>query len=179
MPSDKCPALVERFRTDSDCRVFLSTYAGAVGLDLLHASMLVNMDLPWNPVPLEQRIGRIHRMGQMRPVQIVNFVGKGTIEEGMLSVLAFEHSLSAGILDGGKSEISLGGSRLNRQRGDSPTFSQRFLIRCVGRGRANERGSLPGQGPIDPGGRSGDHPVIRADAGPWRIGGKSDGEKFD
>jgi hypothetical protein len=72
------------------------------------------MDLPWNPALLEQRIGRIHRMGQTRPVQIVNFVAKGTIEEGMLSVLAFKGSLSAGILDGGQSEISLGGSRLSR-----------------------------------------------------------------
>jgi hypothetical protein len=72
------------------------------------------MDLPWNPAILEQRIARIHRMGQTRPVQVINFVAKGTIEEGMLSVLAFKRSLSAGILDGGSGEISLGGSRLNR-----------------------------------------------------------------
>jgi hypothetical protein len=114
VPSERRPALVERFRTDSDCRVFLSTDAGAAGLNLQHASTLVNMDLPWNPALLEQRIGRIHRMGQKHPVQIVNFVAKGTIEEGMLSVLAFKRSLSAGILDGGQSEISLGGSRLSR-----------------------------------------------------------------
>jgi D-alanyl-D-alanine carboxypeptidase len=74
----------------------------------------VNMDLPWNPAVLEQRIARIHRLGQTRPVQIINFVAKGTIEEGMLSVLAFKRSLSAGVLDGGSGEISLGGSRLNR-----------------------------------------------------------------
>jgi superfamily II DNA or RNA helicase len=114
VPSEKRPALVERFRVDPDCRVFLSTDAGATGLNLQHASTLVNMDLPWNPALLEQRIARIHRMGQKRPVQIVNFVAKGTIEEGMLAVLAFKRSLSAGILDGGTGEISLGGSRLNR-----------------------------------------------------------------
>ncbi|GHU03507.1 helicase [Betaproteobacteria bacterium] len=114
IPSEKRPALVERFRVDPDCRVFLSTDAGATGLNLQHASTLVNMDLPWNPALLEQRIARIHRMGQKRPVQIVNFVAKGTIEEGMLSVLAFKRSLSAGILDGGTGEISLGGSRLSR-----------------------------------------------------------------
>lgn len=114
VPSERRPALVERFRADPQCRVFLSTDAGAAGLNLQHASTLVNMDLPWNPALLEQRIGRIHRMGQTRPVQIVNFVAKGTIEEGMLSVLAFKRSLSAGILDGGQSEISLGGSRLSR-----------------------------------------------------------------
>jgi SNF2 family DNA or RNA helicase len=114
VPSEKRPALVERFREDPDCRVFLSTDAGASGLNLQHASTLVNMDLPWNPALLEQRIGRIHRMGQKHPVRIVNFVAKGTIEEGMLSVLAFKRSLAAGILDGGTGEISLGGSRLNR-----------------------------------------------------------------
>jgi hypothetical protein len=114
IPSEKRPALIERFRNDPACRVFLSTDAGSTGLNLQHASTLVNMDLPWNPAILEQRIARIHRIGQERPVQIINFVAKGTIEEGMLSVLAFKRSLSAGILDGGVGEISLGGSRLNR-----------------------------------------------------------------
>jgi superfamily II DNA/RNA helicase len=114
VPSEKRPALVERFRDDPACRVFLSTDAGSTGLNLQHASTLVNMDLPWNPAILEQRIARIHRMGQKRPVRVINFVAKGTIEEGMLSVLAFKRSLSAGILDGGSGEISLGGSRLNR-----------------------------------------------------------------
>ncbi len=114
VPSDKRPALAERFRHGPACRVFLSTNAGSTGLNLQHASTLVNMDLPWNPAILEQRIARIHRMGQKRPVRVINFVAKGAIEEGMLSVLAFKRSLSAGILDGGSGEISLGGSRLNR-----------------------------------------------------------------
>jgi ERCC4-related helicase len=114
VPSDERPALIERFRSDPECRVFLSTDAGSTGLNLQHASTLVNMDLPWNPAVLEQRIARIHRMGQSRPVRIINFVAKGTIEEGMLSVLAFKRSLSAGILDGDSGEISLGGSRLSR-----------------------------------------------------------------
>src|SRR6202453_4771337 len=114
VPSDQRPALVERFRDDPACRVFLSTDAGSTGLNLQHASTLVNMDLPWNPAILEQRIARIHRMGQVRPLRVINFVAKGTIEEGMLSTLAFKRSLSAGILDGGSGEDSLGGSRLNR-----------------------------------------------------------------
>jgi hypothetical protein len=114
VPSEKRPALVERFRNDPGCRVFLSTDAGSTGLNLQHASTLVNLDLPWNPAVLEQRIARIHRIGQKQPVRVINFVAKGTIEEGMLSVLAFKRSLSAGILDGGSGEISLGGSRLTR-----------------------------------------------------------------
>ncbi|RQZ17706.1 ATP-dependent helicase [Burkholderia sp. Bp9031] len=126
VPSERRPALVERFRDDPDCRVFLSTDAGSTGLNLQHASTLVNMDLPWNPAVLEQRIARIYRMGQRKPVQIVNYVAKGTIEEGMLSVLAFKRSLMAGILDGGAGDISLGGSRLARFMKDVETVTGRM-----------------------------------------------------
>jgi SNF2 family DNA or RNA helicase len=124
VPSEKRPALVERFRSDPACRVFLSTDAGSTGINLQLASTLVNMDLPWNPAILEQRIARVHRMGQRRPVQVINFVSKGTIEEGMLSVLAFKRSLSAGILDGAGGEISLGGSRLSRFMKDVQTVTE-------------------------------------------------------
>src|SRR6202008_2201046 len=110
-PSERRPALVERFRDDPACRVFLSTAAGSTGLNLQHASTVVNMDVPWNPAVLEQRIARIHRIGQAQPVRVINYVAKGSIEEGMLSVLAFKRSLSAGILDGSGSAISLGGFR--------------------------------------------------------------------
>jgi len=84
-----------------------------VGLNLQHAAALVvNMDLPWNPAVLEQRIGRVHRMGQSRGVQVLNLIGQGSIEEGMLGVLAFKKSLFAGVLDGGASEVFLQGTRL-------------------------------------------------------------------
>jgi hypothetical protein len=63
---------------------------------------------------LEQRIGRVHRLGQRQPVRVINFVAQGTIEEGMLSVLKFKKSLFAGVLDGGEREVFLGGSRLTR-----------------------------------------------------------------
>jgi superfamily II DNA or RNA helicase len=114
VPGPQRKALIDRFRDDDACRAFLSTDAGGVGLNLQHASVVVNMDLPWNPAVMEQRIGRVHRLGQKRPVQVINFVSQGTIEEGMLSVLKFKKSLFAGALDGGESEIFLGGSRLTR-----------------------------------------------------------------
>jgi SNF2 family DNA or RNA helicase len=106
--------LIDRFREDDRCRAFLSTDAGGVGLNLQHASIVVNMDLPWNPAVLEQRIGRVHRLGQRNPVQVINFIAQGTIEEGMLSVLTFKKALFAGVLDGGEREVFLGGSRLSR-----------------------------------------------------------------
>ena len=115
VPGEKRGALVDRFVNDPECRVFLSTDAGGVGLNLQHAAaIVVNMDMPWNPAVLEQRIGRVHRMGQSRGVQVLNFVAKGTIEEGMLSLLAFKKSLFAGVLDGGQSEVMLQGTRLSK-----------------------------------------------------------------
>jgi superfamily II DNA or RNA helicase len=115
VPGDKRGALIDRFHEDPDCRLFLSTDAGGVGLNLQHAAAtVVNMDLPWNPAVLEQRIGRVHRLGQRRGVQVVNFVAQASIEEGMLSVLAFKQSLFAGVLDGGSSEVFMHGSRLSK-----------------------------------------------------------------
>ncbi len=114
VPSGKRKDLVDRFRDDPACKVFLSTDAGGVGLNLQFASVVVNLDLPWNPAVLEQRIGRVHRLGQKRPVQAINFVSQGTIEQGMLEVLRFKKSLFAGVLDGGEKNISFGGSRLTK-----------------------------------------------------------------
>ncbi len=115
VPSDKRGALVDRFNSDPDCRLFLSTDAGGVGLNLQHAAAtVVNMDLPWNPAVLEQRIGRVHRMGQRRGVQVINLVAQGSIEQGMLGVLAFKKSLFAGVLDGGDSAVFMNGTRLTK-----------------------------------------------------------------
>ncbi len=115
VPGDKRGALVQRFHSDAGCRLFLSTDAGGVGLNLQHAAaVVVNMDMPWNPAVLEQRIGRVHRMGQLRGVQVLNFVGQGSIEEGILSILAFKQSLFAGVLDGGADEVFLQGTRLSQ-----------------------------------------------------------------
>jgi superfamily II DNA/RNA helicase len=105
---------VDRFREHQGCRAFLATDAGGVGLNLQHANVVINCDLPWNPAVLEQRIGRVHRLGQSQPVRVVNFVAQGTIEEGMLNVIKFKKSLFAGVLDGGENEVFLGGSRLSK-----------------------------------------------------------------
>ncbi|MDD5037482.1 MAG: DEAD/DEAH box helicase, partial [Methylococcaceae bacterium] len=115
VPGEKRGALVERFNNEPGCRVFLSTDAGGVGLNLQHAAaIIVNMDLPWNPAVLEQRIGRVYRLGQGKNVQVINFVAQGTIEEGMLSLLAFKKSLFAGVLDGGENAVFLNGTRLSQ-----------------------------------------------------------------
>ena len=94
--------------------ILLCTDSGGVGLNLQHASVLINMDQPWNPAVLEQRIGRVHRLGQHRNVQVYHFVSRGTIEHGMLDVLKFKSSMFEGVLDGGESEVFLGGSKMKK-----------------------------------------------------------------
>src|SRR5690606_35208010 len=90
VPSAKRKELFDAFNNDDSCRVFVSTDAGGVGLNLQAGSLLINMDIPWNPAVLEQRIARIHRMGQKKKVSIINLVSQGTIEHRMLDVLAFK-----------------------------------------------------------------------------------------
>ena len=90
VPGPQRKDLIDRFQEDPDCRLFLSTDAGGVGLNLQHASVVVNLDLPWNPAVLEQRIGRVHRLGQHRPVRVVHFIAQGTIEEGMLGAAGLQ-----------------------------------------------------------------------------------------
>ncbi len=114
VPGPKRKDLIARFKQEANCRVFLSTDAGGVGLNLQNASAVFNMDQPWNPAVLEQRVGRVHRLGQQRPVHVIHFVAKGTIEHGMLDLLKFKASLFAGVLDGGQDEVFMGGTRLKR-----------------------------------------------------------------
>lgn len=111
VPSQKRSELIEHFTNDDDCRIFLSTDAGSTGLNLQVASILINLDLPWNPAILEQRIGRIYRIGQETPIQVMNLVSKGSIEESMIERLKFKRSMFEGALDGGDDTIFLSEDR--------------------------------------------------------------------
>lgn len=114
VPGNKRGELISRFKEDSACRIFLSTEAGGVGLNLQNASTVINLDLPWNPAVLEQRICRVHRIGQKRCVRVINFIAEGSIEQGMLALLKFKRSMFSGILDNGENEVFIGTSRFNQ-----------------------------------------------------------------
>lgn len=109
--SEERGAMLTRFNNTPECRVFLSTDAGGVGLNLQSASLLINLDVPWNPAVLEQRIGRIYRMGQERRVNVINLVSIGTLEHRLLDTLKFKASMAAGVLDNGEENIFLGEDR--------------------------------------------------------------------
>jgi SNF2 family DNA or RNA helicase len=78
-------AAVRAFREDR--QVFLSTEAGGEGRNLQFARTVVNYDLPWNPLRIEQRIGRVHRLGQDREVDVVNIWAEDTIEAYLMELL--------------------------------------------------------------------------------------------
>lgn len=96
---DERGRIVDRFREDPALRVLVSTEVGSEGLDFQFCHIVVNYDLPWNPMVIEQRIGRVDRFGQRSPfIGIHNLVVAGTVEERVLLRLynrieIFKHSL--------------------------------------------------------------------------------------
>lgn len=111
LEAKKRDEVIGRFQSDNECRIFLSTDTGSTGLNLQAAGIIINLDLPWNPAVLEQRIGRIYRIGQEMPVQVINLVSKDSIEERMIDRLRFKRSLFEGTLDGGDDTIFLSEDR--------------------------------------------------------------------
>lgn len=99
VPQRQRQELVHEFQTSVDCRLFLTTNAGSTGLNLQSANTVINVDLPWNPAVLEQRIARAHRMGQKQPVQVFVLVTEQTIEENLLATLAAKKDLALAALD--------------------------------------------------------------------------------
>ncbi|HEY2135612.1 MAG TPA: DEAD/DEAH box helicase [Xanthobacteraceae bacterium] len=100
VPQQRRRAEIMRFKQDPSCRIFLSTDSGSVGLNLQVASAVVNVDLPWNPAKLEQRIARAWRKNQTRSVTVVNLVCEDSIEHGILHLLGQKQALAEGVLDG-------------------------------------------------------------------------------
>jgi hypothetical protein len=105
------------FHDDPACRVLFATDAGGVGLNLQRAaSACINIELPWNPAVLEQRIGRIHRLGQRRPIDVYNLVSEPGIESRIADLVGSKKAFFAGLFDGTTDEVAFerSGSFLSR-----------------------------------------------------------------
>ena len=85
MSIDERNEAIREFRENAD--VFISTDAGGEGLNLQFANILVNYDMPWNPMRVEQRCGRVDRIGQEKNVHIYNFILEGTVEKRVREVI--------------------------------------------------------------------------------------------
>lgn len=91
MDMDERDAALKEFRNSSS--VFISTDAGGEGLNLQFANIIINYDLPWNPMKIEQRCGRVDRIGQQRDVHIYNFIVGDTVENRVREVLEIKLSV--------------------------------------------------------------------------------------
>ncbi len=113
VPQKKRAAIIAKFQNDPECRVICMTNAGSTGLNLQAANTVINVDLPWNPAVLEQRIARAYRMGQKNPVHVYKLVtvspGDPTIEERLLDTLAAKQDLADASLnfDSDISEVAM------------------------------------------------------------------------
>ena len=98
------------FQDDASASVLFSSDAGAVGLNLQHAaSCCINLELPWNPAVLEQRIARIHRLGQTQPIDVYNLVTEDGIEGRIARLLEQKQALFSTLFDGDSDEVRWSG----------------------------------------------------------------------
>jgi superfamily II DNA or RNA helicase len=106
IPVKKRQALIDEFSSNPDCKVFLSTDAGGTGLNLQAADCVINFELPWNPAKVNQRVGRINRIGQAsKCLNVVNLIAKNSIEERILAGIKLKEELFSGVFDGGTEEV--------------------------------------------------------------------------
>ncbi len=118
-PAAERHPLTERFRREGGA--LLLTRSGTEGRNLQFCHRLVNFDLPWNPMEIEQRIGRLHRLGQRNPVEIYNLVQRGTLQEHLLAIL--QEKLNLFELVVGETALILG------ERFSSDEFAEEILRR--------------------------------------------------
>jgi len=108
-PLDDKIAACESFWKENGSQFLISTSAGGEGINLQVCCILFNYDMPWNPMAVEQRIGRIHRYGQAETVQVYNLVAEETIEEQVYRILEeklHEIALTIGKTDPVTGEVS-------------------------------------------------------------------------
>ncbi len=99
------------FHDDPAVTVMFLSDAGGVGLNLQHAaSCCINLEVPWNPAVLEQRIGRIYRLGQSKPIDVYNLVSEEGIEARIATLVAQKKAVFSSLFDGTTDEVRFEGS---------------------------------------------------------------------
>ncbi len=111
IPTHKRGELTDRFQNDDAVQVFISTDAGGVGLNLQSATALVNLDMPWNPAVLDQRIARIHRLGQKQNVQIFLLLAENAYEQRVAELVSGKRNLFDNVVSPEATEDVVGVSK--------------------------------------------------------------------
>ena len=111
IPSHKRGELMDKFQQDDAVQVFISTDAGGVGLNLQAATVLINLDMPWNPAVLDQRIARIHRLGQKQNVQIFLLLAEDSYEQQVAKLVKGKRDLFDNVISPEATEDVVGISK--------------------------------------------------------------------
>lgn len=111
VPGNKRGELMERFQNDDAVQVFISTDAGGTGLNLQAATALINLDMPWNPAILDQRIARIHRLGQKNKVQVFLLLAEDSYEQRVAQLVRGKRDLFDNVIDPDAAEDTVGVSK--------------------------------------------------------------------
>jgi superfamily II DNA or RNA helicase len=97
---------IVEFHDDDRFRILFASDAGGVGLNLQHAAnCVINLELPWNPAVLEQRIGRVYRLGQKNPIDVFNLVCEEGIESRILNLVGSKQAFFKGLFDGDNDSV--------------------------------------------------------------------------
>ena len=111
IPTHKRGELMDKFQNDDAIQVFISTDAGGVGLNLQSATALINLDMPWNPAVLDQRIARIHRLGQKQKVQVFLLLAADSYEQQVASLVKGKRDLFDNVISPDATEDVVGVSK--------------------------------------------------------------------
>jgi superfamily II DNA/RNA helicase len=111
IPSQKRGELMDKFQQDDAVQIFISTDSGGVGLNLQSATVLINLDMPWNPAVLDQRIARIHRLGQKQNVQIFLLLAEDSYEQQVAKLVKGKRDLFDNVISPEASEDVVGVSK--------------------------------------------------------------------
>ncbi len=111
VPTHKRSELMDKFADDDSVQVFISTDAGGVGLNLQMATVLINMDMPWNPAVLDQRIARVHRLGQKHKVQIFLLLAEDSYEQRVAGLVKGKRDLFDNVVNPEAAEDVVGVSK--------------------------------------------------------------------
>ena len=111
VPTKKRGELIDRFQFDDAIQLFISTDAGGVGLNLQSASVLINLDIPWNPAVLDQRIARVHRLGQKQKIQVILLLAADSYEQQVFSLVQNKRDLFDNVVKSDAQEDVVGVSK--------------------------------------------------------------------
>jgi superfamily II DNA or RNA helicase len=138
---------IVEFHDDPGFRLLFASDAGGVGLNLQHAAnCVINLELPWNPAVLEQRIGRVYRLGQTRPIDVYNLVTEEGIESRIAGLVGSKQAFFKGLFDGDSDSVQFEQSGSFLERVEKIYDAEKLAAIASLQGQGDDRSAEPDGG---------------------------------